>query len=210
MTRMVMAICGERYESDKDRGGSGWHVHRYAYLDELQDGARMSDEKYALALVNRLGAAFEGDTSSAWIVGTEPPKSFQRFFDIYLEVSNHGKANARYHIDYSRYPGCPSQAVDDGMEIYRAIKKFGVRPATEIVANNKKRAIESDEAEKRREKFEVGKKYWTEVDDSLGHVIREEMTFKEKHKKHVRRYEGSGDEYMNFKGKIFKAENTVE
>ena len=205
MTRMIMAVCGERYDAENGSCG-GWHVRRYAYLDELQEGARQKDEDYVLAMVNRLGASFDNGVETSWKVGEKPPANLDRFFDIYLEVNNHLKPDASYRVDYHRYNGCPSGAVSDGMEIYRAIKKYGINPTNKNLKKQRRLDEEAAEAEKERVKFVPGVTYWAEKADQFGHLIRSYITFDSHMSKKVRRYD-NGNEYLNFKGSIYKAEN---
>ena len=205
MTRMIMAVCGERYDAENGSCG-GWHVRRYAYLDELQEGARQKDEDYVLAMVNRLGASFDNGVETSWRVGEKPPANLDRFFDIYLEVNNHLKPDASYRVDYHRYNGCPSGAVSDGMEIYRAIKKYGINPTNKNLKRQRRLDEEAAEAEKKRVKFVPGVTYWAENADQFGHLIRSHITFDSNMSKKVRRYD-NGNEYLNFKRSIYKAEN---
>lgn len=143
MNTVVLALCGERVEG-------GWKVRRYAYLDDPKPGERPRDANAALGYLNRL----EGNdgVTSAWTVGEKPPKELRRFFDVLLLVGDIGAMFSR-NIDYRSYPGCPSPVIDDGMEIYRLIKKHGVRPSNKAqLADMKSRAA------KKRARHEALKK----------------------------------------------------
>ena len=205
MTRLVLATCGQRK-------GDGWDIIRFAYCDDLQDNAHIKDERYVRKLVERLSGACEernpeGDTS--WITDERPPADIDRFFDVKVEVENHGRDNAKYRADYHRYPGCPSKVVDDGLEIYHAIRKFGIRPAMKQV-ENRKRAKESAAAkEAQRARFEIGKVYYAPRIDQFGHWEHSHLVFQERHRKRVRRFD-NGDEYLTVNGLVFKAKDGGE
>ncbi len=143
MARITFAICGERDAADK-----GWNIRRYAFLDG-EDG-RLTDEREAYGYLKRLvpGA---GETKT-WIVGQKPPSSMTRFFDVYLVVDKR-MTPAKYDVDRHAYPSCPSPAVDDGMSIFRAIRKYGVRPAVKTMIKK------SEERRAKRKAFKKGLKH---------------------------------------------------
>ena len=129
MTTMTLSICGERKPG-------GYIIRRFAYSAEGVGDERPRDVNYVLSLVNRLT---DGRMETSWVEG-KPTKGLMRLFDIYVDVENHGKPNARYAIDYRKYNGCPLPAVNDGMESFAAIKKYGIRPAMKnIIAKKEER-----------------------------------------------------------------------
>lgn len=169
MNRMTLAICGESQNG-------GYRIHRYAFLDGGAGRERPADSMYAMKLVKRLT---DGPDDTSWVCGI-PPKEHVRLFDVLLDVENHGKPDAKYKVEYRKYDGCPLQAIKDGMEIYSAIRKFGVRPAMQQVKRKRIKA-EAEREEKRAEaarrveeeerkpRFAVGGVYRYCHQDRFGH-----------------------------------------
>lgn len=210
MTRLVLAVCG------KSKPG-GWDLIRYAYEDDLREGERVKDAEYVRQLVSRLSAGADSGNAdkklgATWIIDSKPPAELTRFFDVYVDVSNLGRMNAEYKADYHRYPGCPSQVVADSMEIYRIVRKDGIRPAMKRELDRRKRIVRdrkmSERLELTRARFVDGATYFSTVKDSLGHLERVYIVFSDDWRGRVRRYE-NGDEYINRKGVIFRAKDNV-
>lgn len=187
MTRFVLAICGERYDG-------GWHVRRYAYLDDLHEGEKPRETREALGYMRRLMPI---DGVGSWVVGELPPKEYQRFFDVYVRVGAEENDALQFSrgVDFFKYAGCPAEAIKDGMDIYGAIRKFGVRPANK--AELKKRKRKAQERRERRAQMEqeksgnhpkpketkpifvAGQTYVVELVDRFGYMVRHDATVKE-------------------------------
>jgi len=181
MTKLVLAICGERYEQ-------GWHVRRFAYIGLGDGNEKPKDSQYVMKMLRRLVDAKDIDPTTGWTAGQEPPADYARFFDVYVMLENQGKENAFYKADYHAYPHCPAAAVDDGMEIYREIRRTGIRPAVKKqemmrkIREQQREAREAEEtasreagrlraeAEAKLPRFEAGKMYFYPYKDSLGHL----------------------------------------
>lgn len=151
MTKVVMAIGGIREEG-------GWKVVRHAYMGELDEHERVKDMNYANHLLDTL---FGGEgVETSWKVREEPPEDgeggYKRFFDIVITIENHMKlGRAKYGVDYHKYAGCPSAAIEDGMAIYRTVKKDGVRRANKMEEVKVRVAkAKEEEARKERERLE--------------------------------------------------------
>lgn len=166
MSTLTLAICGERFNNGpKD---FGWHIRRFAYLGEGVEQERPRDANYVMKLVNRLT---DDNGVTQWQKGI-PDASLDRLFDITVDVENHGKPSSRYSADYHKYNGCPLEAVKDGMSIYAAIRKNGIRPAmTNIRKTNEKQNLRL-EREKNKPRFHPGAEYGYEGNDAFGHSVR--------------------------------------
>lgn len=173
MTRVVLAICGERKDG-------GWDVRRYAFLDVTQESERIKDNRFGLRLINRL---LPSDANSTWRAGEEPAEGITRFFDVYIDITDHEKPTAKYKVDYFKYAGCPGAAIKDGMEIYGAIKKYGIRPANEYEQEKREKKkyvlakrMAEVEAMAREPKFQPGRHYAYTVEDRFGHLEHHRIT----------------------------------
>ena len=161
MTSFTLAMVGFKEDT-------GWRVGRYAFLNDLTEGEKPRDGREALGYIERL----IGETST-WVVGEKPPADAVRFFDVIIGVG--GESN-RHSIDYHKYDGCPMEVISDGMEIYRIIRREGIRPS--IVNENRRRAEKTAErkrriaAEKRVMVFDIGRSYRvTGMTDRFGHKV---------------------------------------
>jgi len=229
---LVLAICGERYVNGPT--DSGYHIRRYAYSPNEVGSGKVRDAIYVNQLINRLTGG-TGETS--WVEG-EPPVGMMRLFDVLVDVQNHKKTDARYKVDYRKYTGCPLAVVADGMEIYAAIRKFGVRPAMKQVEKNaeaQEKACEAAaeaarqkrEADEKIPRFKAGATYRYSKTDLFGHVIERmalvtsvsedrhylRVRFNHSPKEKValiRQYENRGDgEYAMVESTIVLARNMV-
>lgn len=112
-------IWGRRKSAPIEGGTRYWWNAEYYTYASAGDDASVRDENHTNELVECLLGK-----SSMWQAATPvADKDFVPWFTIALGVSRTRQKISHYSVDYHKHNGCPLAIVDQGMGIFRLIKR---------------------------------------------------------------------------------------
>lgn len=115
----MLEIWGRR-KSTPIEGGIKyfWNAEYYTFSVRDEDETDMvRDENHAQELITSLVAGNWKNEKPMPDIGFVP------WFSIAINITNTRKKKSTYSIDYRKWDRCPFEAISEGMDIYRKIKR---------------------------------------------------------------------------------------
>lgn len=118
-SKLILAIWGRKHSETIPNGiRHYWNAEHYA-VSECGEDSYIRDENHIKELVD-----FMVSKDSGWHrTKPEETDTFKPWFTVTIDVSNGRKKIADYQADYFKHEGCPLVIINQGMDIYRTIKR---------------------------------------------------------------------------------------
>lgn len=95
-----------------------WKAEYYAFKETNEDGSVRDDRHCDELIASLLGK------SDIWQnAKPEPGEGFKPWFTVAIGVSGTRKTISHYTVDYQAHKGAPLEIIDQGMWIYRLVKR---------------------------------------------------------------------------------------
>lgn len=109
-----------REKRERVPGGErvSWQAEYYTFKRSAEDGS-VRDDRHADEIVKSLlgrGAMWRNEEPT-------PTATFKPWFTVIIGVLGTRKSKSRYTIDYAKHQGAPLEIIDQGMWIFKTIKR---------------------------------------------------------------------------------------